>query len=187
MSFMVDHGKSKKAQYPQTIIIPVYKPSDSFLFLLEKLKEIFSCIIIVNDGSGKEYNSIFEEAKSHPGIVVLHHYVNLGKGRALKTAFNYCLSPDASATHGVITVDADGQHSIPDVIKIARALEKNPGKIILGCRSFHSSNIPFRSKFGNILSKIVYKWLCGISVSDTQTGLRGLPFSFLTTCCQTSG
>lgn len=88
---------------------------------------------------------------------------------------------------GVITADADGQHKIQDIVNIGRALEKYPESLVLGCRTFNSQNIPFRSRLGNKVSKLVYRWLCGVNVSDTQTGLRGLPCRFLEECCQIEG
>jgi dolichol-phosphate mannosyltransferase len=69
------------------IIIPAYKPNIKLLDFVWNLRQIFEHIIIVNDGSGDEYIKIFRDIESLGGTV-LHHYVNLGKGRALKTAFN---------------------------------------------------------------------------------------------------
>ncbi len=173
------------------VVIPAYKPSQGFLGLLKELSgsKKFSAVVVVDDGSEKEYGAVFQKASELPGVVILHHYVNLGKGRALKTAFNYCLSPEFVLIYrgGVITADADGQHRVSDIIRISEALKKDPEKLVLGCRTFHNGTVPFRSRFGNTLSRIVYRWLCGVNVSDTQTGLRGLPFDFLRTCCRITG
>lgn len=172
------------------VVIPAYKPSEMFLDFLGCLKNQggFTDIVVVDDGSGKEYGHIFRAAERLPGVVVLHHYVNLGKGRALKTAFNYCLAfVQENPCGGVVTADADGQHKIQDIMNIGRALEKHPENLVLGCRTFDNRDIPFRSRFGNNVSRLVYQWLCGVTVSDTQTGLRGVPYSFLGECCQTEG
>ena len=40
--------------------------------------------------------------------------VDFGKGRALKTAFNHFLNA-YPACKGLVTVDADGQHKVPDI------------------------------------------------------------------------
>ena len=74
------------------IIIPSYEPDEKLLQLLSDLKEKgFSKIVIVDDGSGKEYQHFFEKAQEKFGCFVMHHAVNLGKGRALKTAFDFVL------------------------------------------------------------------------------------------------
>ena len=55
------------------------------------------------------------------GVVVLTHALNYGKGRALKTAFNYVLNNYKDVV-GVITVDSDGQHLVKDALKCSDAL-----------------------------------------------------------------
>ena len=94
------------------VVIPAYKPSEAYGDFLGYLKSQggFTDIVVVDDGSGEEYEEIFRAAEDLPGVVVLRHYINLGKGRALKTAFNYCLAPAHEKSGGVITADADGQH-----------------------------------------------------------------------------
>lgn len=169
------------------IVIPVYKPEDVLLTLIQKLSLYFTKIVIVDDGSGPEYENLFRKLETDQSqITLLRHHVNLGKGRALKTAFNYCLTP-SSEWGGVITVDADGQHCLEDILNMEKAMEKHPDNLILGCRQFKDGQIPLRSKFGNKMSRHVMKWLCGVSVSDTQTGLRGIPCSFLAAACKTEG
>ncbi len=161
------------------VIIPSYEPDSKLPALLQELSDGgFENIIIVDDGSGEAYKSIFDEADSFSSVTLLHHAVNMGKGRALKTAFDYvlCRFPDAI---GAITADSDGQHSPECIRACAEALIENPGALIMGCRSFDGDNVPARSQFGNKLTRRVMKYLVGVSVSDTQTGLRGISASFM--------
>ena len=101
------------------VIIPAYNPDEAlFLKFAKEVLNNFSKIVVVNDGSKEEYNSTFEKiANLDERIQVLKHSVNMGKGRALKTAFNYVLNeyPDCI---GVVAADCDGQHGIEDVIKL---------------------------------------------------------------------
>lgn len=161
------------------VIIPSYEPDGKLPALLQELSDGgFENIIIVDDGSGEAYKSIFDEADSFSSVTLLHHAVNMGKGRALKTAFDYvlCRFPDAI---GAITADSDGQHSPECIRACAEALIENPGALIMGCRSFDGDDVPARSQFGNKLTRRVMKYLVGVSVSDTQTGLRGISASFM--------
>lgn len=48
------------------------------------------------------------------------------------------------------------------------------------CRNFDRRDIPYKSRFGNKITRIVCFILCRINVSDTQTGLRGIPRKFMT-------
>ena len=161
------------------IIIPAYEPDDKLIGLMDNLASAgLSPIVVVNDGSDRSaYGRIFDEVSAR-GAVVLDHAVNMGKGRALKTAFNYCLNeyPDMA---GVITADSDGQHTASDIKKCMDALVQNPEKLVLGVRDFDESGIPARSVFGNKTTSRVMKFLTGMSISDTQTGLRGISSEFM--------
>lgn len=161
------------------VIIPAYEPDERLLTLLQNMKASnFSTIILLDDGSGAEYQSLFAIAKEEYGCTVLRHYRNLGKGRGLKDAFNYCLNtfPDML---GCVTADSDGQHAPEDIEKCIMALTEHPGHLILGCRNFAKAGIPWKSVFGNTLTRKVCKWLCGVGVTDTQTGLRAIPKAFM--------
>ena len=170
----------------QLIIIPAYQPLESLVPLTKEIMTLFENVLVVDDGGGEKYAYIFDQLKEM-GAIVVAHAINQGKGRALKSAINYCLLNPELAKAGVITVDADGQHRPEDIVKIADAMEANPDAVVMGCRAFDASNIPFRSRMGNGISRKVYKWACGIDVSDTQTGLRGLPYSFLEIAAKCDG
>lgn len=160
------------------VIIPSLEPDQRLLLIIKDLIQAgMKNIIVVNDGSGEKYDEIFRQAENE-GARILQHSVNLGKGRALKTAFNYCLCT-YKEFYGAITADSDGQHTAADIKKCAEALLNHREKLILGVRNFKNKDIPFRSKFGNEMTVFVLKCACGIKVSDTQTGLRAIPSEFM--------
>ena len=105
------------------VIIPAYEPDEKMIRLLQTLQESgIERIVVVDDGSGNEYRNLFEQAKQL-GAIVLTHAVNLGKGRALKTAFNEVLNRYPEAI-GAITADSDGQHTPACIQKCMEAMEK---------------------------------------------------------------
>lgn len=161
------------------IIIPAYEPDEKMVALVENLKSAgFTEIIVVDDGSqGEGYQELFRKVQSL-GCVVLHHAVNQGKGRALKTAFNYCLYFYLDAA-GCVTIDSDGQHTVKDMTACMEKLMASPNSLVLGVRDFNQEGIPARSVFGNKTTSRVMKLLTGLSISDTQTGLRAIPASFM--------
>lgn len=155
------------------VIVPSFNPDEKLLRLLHTLLDAgLSQILIVNDGSRPDCAPCFEQAQAL-GATVLTHAVNMGKGRALKTAFNYVLNTFGDSVHAVCA-DADGQHAAEDIRACLDALEAHPDSLIMGCRQFDDKSIPFRSRFGNKLTRQVFRALCGVRVSDTQTGLRAL-------------
>ncbi len=163
------------------IIIPAYDPDEKLLGLIDELNNAkLGPVIVVNDGSeGENYDAIFRGVVER-GAKLLTHAVNMGKGRALKTAFNYCLN-EYEDLIGVITADSDGQHTAGDIRKCMDALENNRNEevLVLGCRDFNESGIPARSVFGNKTTSRVMRLLLGLSISDTQTGLRGISVPFM--------
>lgn len=170
-----------------SVILPSYKPDEKLLTVLEGLAEKgFSDVIVVNDGSGSDYDGLFEKAAAFPNVTVLAHPENRGKGCALKTAFAYCIENRTSCT-GVITVDGDNQHHPDDILACCQKLSENPGQLVLGARSFSSDEVPFRSRFGNVITRGVFRFACGIRITDTQTGLRAIPAQYLPLMLETAG
>lgn len=168
------------------IVIPAYEPDDSFEQICKELnKNLLIPLIVVDDGSGKRYKNIFKSIESQ-GNVVLRHSVNLGKGRALKTAFNYVLNNYENCI-GVVTADSDGQHRSRDIVSIKKALANRTDVLVLGVRDFEGEEIPWKSKFGNKLTRVICNYLCGVKVTDTQTGLRGISKEFMKTLMNTPG
>ena len=146
------------------VLIPGFNPDQKLVKLATELSFSFvDKIIIVNDGSSEESNLIFEELKRVSKVILLDHDVNKGKGAALKTGFEYIYSNFDSNT-SVVTADADGQHSFQSIINVADSTIKNQNSLVLGVRSF-SKDIPFRSRFGNILTQKIFKTLFGISIT----------------------
>ena len=154
------------------ILIPAYKPDEKMISLIEQLMAAgFSKIIVVNDGSGPEFTPIFTQAQDL-GCVVVHHSINMGKGRAMKTGFNHGLV-SGLFTDGVIAADADGQHTPADIRKIADAMAADPSAMVLGVRNF-TGKVPLKSRLGNEITRFFFSLIHGGDVRDTQTGLRGL-------------
>lgn len=161
------------------VIIPSFEPDEKLMILVRRLQENgISNLILVDDGSGSEYSKLFEQAQRETNCILLTHSVNLGKGRALKTAFNYCLLHFPEQP-GCITADSDGQHTPECILNCMAALNDTPEALILGCRDFDVQEVPFRSRFGNKLTCRIMGYLTGVRISDTQTGLRAIPASFM--------
>ncbi len=90
-------------------------------------------IIIVDDGSKTDCAEVWAQTK--PYAVILHHPENRGKGAALKTAFSY-IREQLPEVQIIVTMDADGQHLISDMINVVNAAWLHQGVLILGSRSF---------------------------------------------------
>lgn len=152
------------------VLIPSLEPNEDFVKFLKELKTTFKNIVVVNDGSSKEYDYIFKQITDIE-IPVIKNHINLGKGRALKYGINYILNTYEECKV-IVTADSDGQHSLDDIQKCAKAALANPDALVLGVRDFDKENVPPRSKFGNKITRNVFKLFVGLNITDTQTGLR---------------
>ena len=75
-----------------SVIIPSLNPDEKLICVVDSLREAgFDDIILVNDGSDENHREPFEHASAYPECTILTHEVNKGKGRGLKTAFEYCI------------------------------------------------------------------------------------------------
>lgn len=150
------------------IVIPAYKPDNTMIGLLQELKENQLPVLVVDDGSGDEFKEVFKKAEEYAAVIHSEH--NQGKGAALKKGFSVLKETYPQCTN-FITADADGQHSVKDILRVKSELEQG-AEFVLTVRNL-SRKIPFRSKIGNDLSRWVYTILTGHYFPDNQSGLRG--------------
>ena len=170
-----------------TVVIPSLDPDEKLLTVVDGLVDAgFTDVVLVDDGSDDVHRTPFTEAARRPGVTVLHHPVNYGKGRALKTAFAYILE-HCPHSQGVITVDGDGQHTTADIVSLAQAMRADGGRVYLGSRDFSRPDVPLRSRFGNKTTSFVFRLMCGLTIRDTQTGLRAFPRQYLPAMLEVEG
>ena len=163
------------------VLIPAYKPDRRLNDLTKALLERgFSRIFVIDDGCGAAYADIFDDLRGK--VTVLTHETNRGKGAGLKTGIREIMKTPGM---GVVTADADGQHAPDDIARVADALLAQPDVLILGARD--KKAMPLRSRLGNTLTCALFSLLTGLRLTDTQTGLRGLPASALESFCALEG
>ena len=170
-----------------SVVLPSLDPDEKLHTVIDGLIQYgFRDIILVNDGSKKENLHYFEEAQAqHPEVHVLTHSSNKGKGVALKNAFSWFLENRPNGK-GVVTVDGDNQHHPADTLLCVQKM-LDTGHVVLGCRDFTQKDVPARSSFGNKTTSLIFRVFCGMTLSDTQTGLRAIPRNALETFLTVKG
>ena len=136
------------------VLIPAYKPDDRLIELTRELRGQGLEVMLVDDGGQQTYAPIFESCRAL-GAQVAVHAVNMGKGRALKTGINAAMLAWPDLT-GIVTADADGQHTPADILRLIEAMGEHPDTLILGSREFTGGNVPFKSRWGNRITRFVY-------------------------------
>lgn len=154
-------------------LIPAYKPNIQLLEFVKGIEENGMDCLIVNDGSGEEYLSLFHKIERETEARVLSFPENRGKGAALKAGLEYLQKENAGlqGNFTIITLDADGQHLLKDALNLLSVAEEKKDTLILGSRT-QSKDSPLRSRIGNGITKEVFNLCTGVEVKDTQTGMR---------------
>lgn len=156
------------------VVIPAYEPDEKLLHVVDDLRrDTAYAIVVVDDGSSAAAQPVF--AALPEDVTLLRHAENRGKGRALKTAYEY-IAAHFPQTEGVVTVDADGQHLPADVARVSEEWAAHPEALVLGSRRF-TGDVPWRSRTGNAITRAVFRLSTGVAVFDTQTGLRAFAVS----------
>ncbi len=170
------------------VVIPALCPDPEVTdYVSALLEKGFRQVVVVDDGSDPTCAATFLKLEHMPGCTVLRHEKNLGKGRALKTAFAHILNCPLWEGSAVVTADADGQHSVEDVCAVAAATTEEKRRLVLGVRDLSLPNVPTRSKIGNRVTSWAFHLLYGARLADTQTGLRGVPWEMLRWCAGIEG
>jgi glycosyltransferase involved in cell wall biosynthesis len=166
-----------------TIVIPCYNEEKSLPVVVPALMEFAAQqgfkVIIVNDGSKDNSKSILENfAKQFVQLNVLHHKVNRGYGGAIKTGIT------AADTELVITIDADGQHNLNDVVAMRDAMISSEADMIIGARGTSGSSL-FRNT-GKWLIRKTARILIPNKISDLNSGIkiyrRELAMKYISLC-----
>jgi putative flippase GtrA len=172
--------------YNSVVLIPAFMPDKALLNLIYNLYKLkVDKIVVVRDGGGEEFDSIFAEISKLPYCHLVVHSKNMGKGVALKSGFKYILANFPNIL-GCVTADADGQHLSEDIVKVLKQQQENPNNVIVGARSF-DKNVPFRSKIGNYITKILLSLVLWQKIIDSQSGLRAIPLDFMPTLIKLKG
>lgn len=151
------------------IIIPVYNHPQKIYEVIERAMTLDLPIFVIDDGST---DATYEKIKDIPGIHILRHAQNLGKGAAIMTGF----AEAAKNSEWAITIDADGQHDPVDAENLINAARRFPKAIIVGMRTgMDGANVRWTSRFGRKFSNF-WVWMSGGGkLEDSQSGFRVYP------------
>jgi glycosyltransferase involved in cell wall biosynthesis len=151
------------------VVIPVYNHGQTVAEVVRETLKLGMPVFVVDDGSTDSTAALLDGI---PGIHVLRHPINSGKGAAIMTG----LAAAAKSADWAITLDADGQHDPRDAAAMIQAIPMNQRPIVVGMRQWmRQANAPWTSRFGRDFSNF-WVWVSGGSrISDSQSGFRIYP------------
>jgi glycosyltransferase involved in cell wall biosynthesis len=177
----------KQAAREFAVLIPSYQPGERLTPYVEQLIGAgVPQIVVVDDGSGPDYDGVFDPLTQRREVAVLRYPENRGKGYALRHGMRH-LRETCPNCGFVITADSDGQHTVKDILRMADALREDSTGLLLGSRDFTASHVPSKSRMGNRITSRVFQALYGKKIGDTQTGLRGFAFGMIQRLLQIKG
>jgi len=147
------------------IVIPAYNEELTIGSVVALTKK-YGDVLVVDDGSGDRTSEIAKKA----GAVVIRHERNMGKGYALRSAFEYALSKEYDI---IVTLDADGQHNPDEIPLLMEPIVKGEADLVIGSRYLGRSKkkIPIYRRFGLWVLNKGTKAVAGVHV-DSQSGFR---------------
>jgi glycosyltransferase involved in cell wall biosynthesis len=124
-------------------------------------------LIVIDDGSSDGTGAIAARGGAH----VVAHGKNRGKGAALATGLG---TARALGFDVAVSIDADGQHPGESARMVLRASD-DPGALVLGIRDLERDGAPGANRFSNGISNFFLSRFTGVTLADTQCGLRRYP------------
>ena len=149
-----------------TVGLPAYNEEKNIAKIIVQLKKVADQIIVCDDGSTDLTSRIAESL----GAIVIKHPKNLGYGSAIRSIF---LKSREINSEVLVTIDADGQHKIEDIEKVAKPVVDGQADISIGSRFLDkNNNAPKYRKLGiNIITKVTNSSLSE-KITDAQSGFR---------------
>jgi glycosyltransferase involved in cell wall biosynthesis len=122
-------------------------------------------VIVVNDGSKDGTRELLSQFATTENLTILHHKVNKGYGRAIKTGIKN------ATTKYCVTIDADGQHDLQDVDLMFQKMVETDADLIIGNRKGNAS-LRFNREFGKSIIRNIAKLLMPLTVYDINSGMK---------------
>ena len=142
------------------IIVPAFNEAQVIGDVVADLRSVFANVVCVDDGSRDDTAGVALRSGAH----VVRHPVNLGQGAAIQTGVEYARRRSGAAVFA--TFDADGQHRVQDVARMAQRLAQGDADIVIGTRFAGdiTSNTP-------PLKRMILRAAAWLSPSSRRLGL----------------
>ncbi|MBC7260032.1 MAG: glycosyltransferase family 2 protein [Chloroflexi bacterium] len=145
-----------------SVLIPAYNEAPTVEALIRRVAavDVDKEIIVVNDGSTDGTGEILDRLDI-PGLRVIHHPKNQGKGAAIRTAIA------AAQGDAIIIQDADLEYDPDDYHKLVDKMVAENAKVVYGVRSLKGQK-PF-IRLGNQFLTWVTNLIYGSRIHDMET------------------
>jgi glycosyltransferase involved in cell wall biosynthesis len=151
-----------------SVIIPAYNEQATILKLIERVRAvpIEKEIVIVDDCSRDGTSEVLKSIEGTPGLRVIRHEVNKGKGAALRTGIR------ASCGEIVIIQDADLEYNPNEYARLIEPIQSGVADVVYGSRFSGGDRrrvLYFWHSIGNRVLTLCSNVFTNINLSDMET------------------
>jgi len=145
-----------------SVVIPAYEEAGAVGVVVESIRNAAAWreVLVIDDGSTDQTAA----AAAAAGARVIKHPYNKGNGAAVKTGIRH-----ASGEY-VLIVDADGQHTAADALRLVSFLGEYD--LVVGTRAGSTQQASTARHLGNNALNWVAGYLTGRDIPDLTSGLR---------------
>ena len=167
------------------VVAPSYNNAGTLDAVIEQLLQLKLDVLVVNDGSTDGTAELLARRVTTDmsrRFHTLSHPINRGKAAALCTGFEWAV--EHGYTHAA-TIDTDGQLNPDDLLSLLELSATDPTAMVVGIRDADAPDYPRASRFGRRFSNTLIWMESGLTIADSQCGLRVYPLHLLPrlNCC----
>ncbi|MBI2940590.1 MAG: glycosyltransferase family 2 protein [Chloroflexi bacterium] len=169
------NGDSSTRTIRLSVLIPVYNERDTIEEVIRRVEAVdLPKEIVVVDDCSKDGSREILRGLNRPGVRVLFHPENRGKGAAIQTAL-------AEATGDyVIIQDADLEYDPQEYHKLLAPIKAGVAEIVYGSRFLgRHKRMSLTQALGNRFLTLVTNFLYATSLSDMETCFKLVPTPIL--------
>jgi glycosyltransferase involved in cell wall biosynthesis len=159
---------NRQKQAPDVIVaIPCYNEEVAIGSVVLRSLRYADKVLVIDDGSTDDTAAIASAA----GAYVLRHKKNMGKGAAIKDAFNYAKAEKADI---LVLIDGDGQHNPDEIPLLIAPILKNEADLVNGSRFIvrNGHHIPLYRRIGQEVLTLATNAGTSQQITDSQNGFR---------------
>ena len=161
-------AQSDSVQPPRlSVIIPAYNEARTICRVVASVCElnVSKQIIVVDDGSTDGTREIIHSMHGQPGIKVVLHERNQGKGSAIQTGIRIAIGDI------VIVQDADLEYDPKDILKVIQPILDGETDVVYGSRYLANSRQDQSAlhRFGNACLTGFSNWMTNQQLTDMET------------------
>lgn len=147
------------------ILIPAFNAEKTLGEVAVECLSLGAPVVVVDDGSTDGTTQVVGAL----AVTLLRHERNSGKGRALRTGFNWALD---QGMDWVVTLDADGQHDVSAVAKLVEFAQGNGIDLLIASRHDQFEEMAGLRAAWNRFGVWCMRKRTGFEITDSQSGFR---------------